>query len=972
MAETIKGINVQIGSDTTGLSKALADVNSKSKGIQSELKKVEQALKFNPKNTELLAQKQKLLGNQVAVTKEKLDRLKAAQSQVNEQFKQGKISEGQYRAFQREIITTGSKLKTFESQLKNTGNRAKEFAEKLKKTKENLGRIGKTLSTNLTAPLLGAGAALTVMTTKASQATDRIDKMSQRLGLSREAFQEWDFILSQNGVSIDSMQMGMKSLSQRMDEVMRGTGQGAELFGRLDKSLISSIQSGESQEEVFKKTVIALQNMDDGITKAALAQKLFGRNGQELLPMLNSSKGSVEELMTKARELGLVLDDETIDAGVGFTDTLDQLKRALGAAATKVGVALMPAFTSLIPIIKDNLVPAVRNFADKIKNLIEWFSNLNPGLQKTIMILTGIAIAAGPVVGAIAAIASPIGLVILAAAGLAAAAYTVYKNWNNIAAFFMTVWDKVVAAVKIAWAGIRIYILTEISLILKGMQMLTGWIPGWGNKLKGAIAGVEKQLHAAVGDMQTNYHTLTQNRYKEHYNWMVNRNKKKNDDIIKQEKEAGNKNTKQIKVTSEAEKKAAEKADEERLNNEKEWHEKLLNETRTELEKINAEEKKALSEADLTGKAKADITKYYELKRTELAKTEAEKRTNLEKEWADKVKNTTISSLDNIVNDEKKTGADRLTASKEALKLRLELLKTNYEKEKTEAEKAKADTTDITKNYNMEKLSLEQKAAVKEDAIRKLALDRAQNYEDRLYEATHTAHENRLKELDDAQAKELEQLNLTEQEKADIVAYYTQQRNALYDEEADIEKQAAQAMASSFVNWLSPITEGTKTFKEALKETLLSFLSMLETQVLAAQLAAEGIAAAMSVWDFGTAWAKLSAALPKIAASLAGFEVLKAGVNAMATGGVVTRPTMALIGEGKSNEAVLPLDQDTYAALAKNIVANMENGGDGGSGLTVNLYAGTVIGDKAGMKKLAREIFGYEYSIKKRLGVATK
>jgi hypothetical protein len=472
--------------------------------------------------------------------------------------------------------------------------------------------------------------------------------------------------------------------------------------------------------------------------------------------------------------------------------------------------------------------------------------------------------------------------------------------------------------------------------------------------------------------MQTNYHTLTQNRYKEHYNWMINHNKKKNDDIIKQEKEAGNKNIKQIKVTSEAEKKAAEKAAKERLNNEKEWHEKLLNETRTELEKINAEEKKALSEVNLTAQAKADIAKYYELKRAELAKTEAEKRIDIEENADRALKNSTISTLDEITNDEKKTDDERIAASEEALKLRLELLKTNYEKEKTEAEKAKADTTDITKNYNMEKISLEQEAAVKEDAIRKSALDRAQNYEDRLYEATHTAHENRLKELDDAQAKELEQLNLTEQEKADIVAYYTQQRNDLYDEEADIEKQAAQAMASSFVNWLSPITEGTKTFKEALKETLLSFLSMLETQVLAAQLAAEGIAAAMAVWDFGTAWAKLSAALPKIAASLAGFEVLKAGINAMATGGVVTRPTMALIGEGKSNEAVLPLDQDTYAALAKNIVANMENGGDGGSGLTVNLYAGTVIGDKAGMKKLALEIFGYEYSIKKRLGVATK
>lgn len=86
MAATIKGINVVIGAETTGLQKALSDVNKKSRDIASELRKVERGLKFNPKDTELLAQKQKLLGEQVAVTREKLDRLKAAQEQVNERY----------------------------------------------------------------------------------------------------------------------------------------------------------------------------------------------------------------------------------------------------------------------------------------------------------------------------------------------------------------------------------------------------------------------------------------------------------------------------------------------------------------------------------------------------------------------------------------------------------------------------------------------------------------------------------------------------------------------------------------------------------------------------------------------------------------------------------------------------------------------------------------------------------------------
>ena len=106
MAGKIKGITIEIGGNVQPLNKALESVNKKSRDIQNELRQVDRLLKFNPGNTELLAQKQKLLGDQVANTREKLDRLKAAQAQVNEQFQKGEIGEEQYRAFQRELVKT--------------------------------------------------------------------------------------------------------------------------------------------------------------------------------------------------------------------------------------------------------------------------------------------------------------------------------------------------------------------------------------------------------------------------------------------------------------------------------------------------------------------------------------------------------------------------------------------------------------------------------------------------------------------------------------------------------------------------------------------------------------------------------------------------------------------------------------------------------------------------------------------------
>ncbi len=159
MAETIRGINVVIGAETTGLQKALSDVNKASRDIQSELRQVERLLKMDPKNTELLAQKQKLLSEAVSTTREKLDRLKAAQEQVNEQFKKGEISEGQYRAFQREVAKTEQELKKLEDQARKTGLNLDEIGESMQKAGDKLAGAGKQLSTKVTAPILAIGAA---------------------------------------------------------------------------------------------------------------------------------------------------------------------------------------------------------------------------------------------------------------------------------------------------------------------------------------------------------------------------------------------------------------------------------------------------------------------------------------------------------------------------------------------------------------------------------------------------------------------------------------------------------------------------------------------------------------------------------------------------------------------------------------------------------------------------------------------
>ena len=129
MANRIKGITVEIGGDTTKLSKALEGVNKNIKNTQSQLKDVEKLLKLDPRNTEMLSQKQKLLADSISATKEKLATLKTAAEQANTALANGEITQQQYDALQREIVETENELKRLEAEAKNANSELAKIGE---------------------------------------------------------------------------------------------------------------------------------------------------------------------------------------------------------------------------------------------------------------------------------------------------------------------------------------------------------------------------------------------------------------------------------------------------------------------------------------------------------------------------------------------------------------------------------------------------------------------------------------------------------------------------------------------------------------------------------------------------------------------------------------------------------------------------------------------------------------------------
>ena len=187
----IAGLTIEIGGNTTALTKSLTGVNKQSRDLQAELKQVDRLLKLDPSNVTLIEQKQKLLAESVSTTKDKLDKLKDAEKQVQEQFKQGKVSEDQYRALQREIVKTEQELEKAEKaakdfggalsqSLKNAGKNMQEFGDKVS-------GVGKKLLP-VSAVLTGAGAAAVKL---AADAADAAGATEQIFGGASEKMKGW-------------------------------------------------------------------------------------------------------------------------------------------------------------------------------------------------------------------------------------------------------------------------------------------------------------------------------------------------------------------------------------------------------------------------------------------------------------------------------------------------------------------------------------------------------------------------------------------------------------------------------------------------------------------------------------------------------------------------------------------------------------------------------------------------------------
>ena len=180
----------------------------------------------------------------------------------------------------------------------------------------------------------------------AAEAGDKIEKQSQKVGMSAESYQQWDYVMNIAGTSMQNCTTGLKTLTNQFEKAQAGSEGAQDKFKRLGLSMDDL--KGKSREEVFEKTVTALQGVKSETEKAALANALFGKSGQDLMPLFNQSSEATQELLDKAKEYGMVMSNEAVEASAKYEDSLTSMKTTMTALKDNAFAELLPGMTSVL------------------------------------------------------------------------------------------------------------------------------------------------------------------------------------------------------------------------------------------------------------------------------------------------------------------------------------------------------------------------------------------------------------------------------------------------------------------------------------------------------------------------------------------------------------------------------------------------------------------------------------------------
>ena len=430
-----KSVTVKIGADTKEFLNGLKGVDQEIKSTQKSATTLEKSLEYKY-DTAVAQQAMSQLQKSIELSEQKAQSLR---EKMRELEASGRVDTADYSTLTLELAkaeTSAGKAAEELERLKNI--KVEQLNEKIDKVGSSIEKAGQKLSV-LSAGAAGLIAGAAAITKRAATTGAEIDDRTQRYDISAETIQRWNYLALQSGVDTEYLAKALVKARATMADLSAGTSNTATQT--LEKLGISAKQFG-SDEEMFDGILQALAKVEDSTLQTAYANEIFGdRIATQLLPYINAG---AEDLAKWNAEFDAMpsLTGEEAAALAELDDTFNRLNLTMQYASAQLGEAFAPLMERIVVFIEENVVPV-------IEKLAEWFENLSPGMQNTILAMLGIIAVAGPLLILIGKMAP--GLKVLtnlflnmnkaqllvvagyaAMAGAAALAFNMISNWANM------------------------------------------------------------------------------------------------------------------------------------------------------------------------------------------------------------------------------------------------------------------------------------------------------------------------------------------------------------------------------------------------------------------------------------------------------------------------------------------------------------------------------------------------------------
>lgn len=531
--KNIRGITIEIGGDTTKLGKAIEDSEKKSRSLQSELKEIDRALKFDPSNVELLAQRQTVLTQNIEETSKKLDTLKEAEKQVIEQFKRGEVAEEQVRALQREIIKTEGVLGSMKSELSGVDNNLDDVGDSARESSEGF-TIMKGALADLTANaiqgIISSIGDLVGSLFELSEATEEYRVMQSKLEGSANSF----------GYSVDFAKSKYEEFYKYLGDDQMSTNAITNLMGLgTSTESISKIAEGAIGVWSAYGDSIPIESLTESINETAQVGKITGTLADALNwagiseDDFNAKLEKTNSTQERADLIAQVLNDtygeskKTYDELSGSVSDANEAELALKDTQAELGEAMAPVNTAITDLKNkalEAILPLVEKTANAFMDLLKWLEE-NPVAMKilttvVIALTTAFTILAGALAiqGIISGVtkamallnatllANPIVLIVALIAGLVAGFIHLWNTSEEFRNFWIGLWEAVKNAVGIAvdwivglfntivdfvknnWQGLLLFIVNPFAGAFK---LLYDNFEGFRNFVDGIVTAVK-------------------------------------------------------------------------------------------------------------------------------------------------------------------------------------------------------------------------------------------------------------------------------------------------------------------------------------------------------------------------------------------------------------------------------------------------------------------------------------------------